>query len=229
MVKVGVVLAGCGFLDGSEIHEAVLTLLFLDRAGAQVVCMAPDIAQKHVVDHRTFKPTGEQRNVLAEAARIARGKIVDIAVVQACDLDGVILPGGFGAAKNLCDFATAGPNATPHAEVARLVRDMHAAKKPIGAVCISPAVVASAFKGSAVHATMTIGEDAGTASALEAMGAVHVKCPVKEFRVDEANRVVTTPAYMYEARIAEVAVGIEKLVGEVLRLAAAKKPAGARG
>jgi enhancing lycopene biosynthesis protein 2 len=225
MTKVGVCLSGCGFLDGSEIHEAVLTLLALDRAGAEIVCMAPDAPQRDVVDHRTGKPTGEQRNVLAEAARIARGRIVDVAGVKAADLDALVFPGGFGAAKNLCDFALAGADASADEAVARLVRDMHAARKPIGAVCIAPALIASAFKGSPTHPELTIGNDAGTAQALESMGARHTTCPVTEFRVDEANRIVSTPAYMYDERISNVAQGVEKLVGEVLRLA--QQPVGA--
>src|SRR5262249_29123037 len=128
--KVGVLLSGCGFLDGSEIHEAVLTMLFLDRADAEVVCMAPTGAQAAVVAHRTRGPArGQQRDVLAEAARIARGRIVDVARVQERELDALIAPGGFGAARNLCDFATAGAKAKAHPEVARLLRALHAAKK----------------------------------------------------------------------------------------------------
>jgi enhancing lycopene biosynthesis protein 2 len=223
MTKVGVVLSGCGFLDGSEIHEAVLTLYFLDRAGAEVRCFAPDAPQRDVVDHRAKKPTGEKRNALVEAARIARGKIEDLAKARAQDLDAVILPGGYGAAKNLCDFAVNGANAVANDAVAKLLRDVHAAKKPIGAICIAPAVVAATFKGGATHPTLTIGSDAGTAAALESMGARHAACPVNDFRVDEANLIVSAPAYMYDARIAEVAAGIEKLVAKVLELA--KKPA----
>jgi enhancing lycopene biosynthesis protein 2 len=226
MTKVGVCLSGCGFLDGSEIHEAVLTLLALDRAGAEIVCMAPDAPQRDVIDHRSGKATGETRNVMAEAARIARGKIVDVAKVKASDLDALVFPGGFGAAKNLCDFALAGPDARANEVVARLVREMHAARKPIGAVCIAPALIASAFKGSSTHPKLTIGNDAGTAKALEGMGARHESCPVTEFRVDEQNRIVSTPAYMYDERISNVAKGVEKLVGEVLRLA--QQPVGAR-
>jgi len=226
MTKVGVCLSGCGYLDGSEIHEAVLTLLALDRAGAQIVCMAPDAPQREVVDHRTGKASGETRNMLCEAARIARGKIVDVAQVKAAELDALIFPGGFGAAKNLCDFALAGADAKANATIARLVRDMHAARKPIGAVCIAPALLASAFKGSATHPKLTIGNDKGTAQALEKMGARHEACPVTEFRVDEENRIVSTPAYMYDERISNVAQGVERLVGEVLRLA--RQPVGAR-
>lgn len=216
-VRVGVVLSGCGFLDGSEIHEAVLTLLALDRAGATAVCLAPDVEQAGVVDHRTRKPSEDTRNALAESARIARGAVTDVAKAKASELDALILPGGYGAAKNLCDFASAGAKARVEPSVARLLREMHAAKKPIGAWCIAPAVLAAALGER--HPKLTIGDDAGTARALEAMGARHVTCPVKEFRVDEEQRIVTTPAYMYDARIGEVAAGIERAVAEVVRLA----------
>ena len=163
--KIGVVLSGCGFLDGSEIQEAVFTLLCLDELGVDAVCMAPRGAQHHVVDHETRKPAaGESRDVLRESARIARGRIVDLATVRATGLDALVLPGGFGAAKNLCDFAEKGASATAHPEVARLLREMHAAKKPIGAICIAPALVAAVL-GRSAHPLLTIGDDAGTAKA----------------------------------------------------------------
>ncbi len=219
MVKVGVVLSGCGFLDGAEIHESVLTLLALDRAGAEIVCIAPDVDQADVVDHRGGKAAREKRNVLAESARIARGKVVDAAKVKAADLDALVLPGGYGAAKNLSNFATAGANARVEASVAKLLRDVHKAKKPIGAWCIAPATLAAALRDEASHPKMTIGSDEGTAKALEAMGAKHVVCPVEECRVDEENRIVTAPAYMYDARIGAVASGIEKGVAALLRMA----------
>ena len=225
MVRVGVCLSGCGVFDGSEIHESVLTLLALDRGDAEVLCMAPDMPQMHVIDHRTGKPTGEQRNALTEAARIARGKIVPLAQVRARELDALILPGGFGAAKNLCDFAVAGADAKARADLQRLLREMLAARKPIGAVCIAPAAVAAALKGSGTSVTLTIGDDADTARALEAMGARHEPCPVDEFRVDVQHRIVSTPADMYDARLRDVAQGVERLVAEVLRLA--RVPAGA--
>lgn len=218
MTRVGVVLSGCGVFDGSEIHEAVLTLLALDRAGAEVVCMAPDVPLR-VIDHLKGEETGETRNVLVESARISRGAIRDVKDVRIDELDALVLPGGFGAAKNLCDFAAKGAGATANADVVRLLREAHAAKKPIGAACIAPATVAAAFQGTDVHATLTIGDDADTARNLEGLGARHVDCPVREFRVDEANRLVTTPAYMLAGRITEAADGIERMVAEVLRLA----------
>lgn len=219
MVRVGVVLSGCGCLDGTEIQEAVLTLLALDKHGATAVCMAPAIDQLHVVNHRTGKPAEDVRNVLDESARIARGHIVDIAKVKVSEIDALILPGGYGATKNLCNFASAGSKARVEVHVARLVREMHKAKKPIAALCIAPTVVAAALRDERAHPKMTIGSDEKTAVALEEMGARHVVCPVEEFRVDEESRIVTSPAYMYDARISDVAAGIERTVQELLRLA----------
>jgi len=220
MTRVGVVLSGCGFLDGSEIHEATLALYFLDRAGAQTQCLAPKRPQMHVVDHATRKSTHETRDVFTESARIARGRLADIAGAKAADFDALILPGGFGAAKNLCSFAEDGPTAEIDLDVARLLRAMHEARKPIGAICIAPAVLATAFRGGAVHASLTIGDDPATAAALVAMGARHVDRRVDEICIDETNRIVSTPAYMYDERISRVGAGVEKLVAEVLRLAA---------
>ena len=219
MVKVGVVLSGSGFQDGSEIHEAVLTLLALDRHGATAVCIAPSIEQTQVVNHRTGKPSEDTRNVLDESARIARGRITDAAKVKTSDLDALILPGGYGAAKNLSNFAAAGAHAKAEPSIGRLVREMHKAKKPIGAWCIAPAVLAAALRDERLHPRMTIGSDEKTATALEGMGVKHVVCPVDEHRVDEEQRIVTTPAYMYEARISEVATGIERAVADLLRMA----------
>jgi enhancing lycopene biosynthesis protein 2 len=221
MLKVGVVLSGCGVMDGSEIHEAVLTLYFLDKQGAEVVFMAPDLSFK-AVDHLSGRETGEMRNVLVESARIARGKIRDIKEVKAAELDALILPGGFGAAKNLCDFASKGAGAAPHPEVARLVKEMHQFKKPIGAVCISPALIASIFKGTSITPLLTIGTDSSTAEALEKMNARHEPHSVHEISVDRENKIVSTPAYMLGQRISEVGSGIEKLVSEVLSLAREK-------
>lgn len=217
--RAGVLLSGCGYLDGSEIHEAVLTMLHLDCAGADVVCIAPRGAQRDVVDHATGREAvGQVRDVMEESARIARGRIRDLATVHARDLDVIVLPGGFGAAKNLCDFAVAGDKATVHPEVARLLREMHAAGKPIGAACIAPALVAALF-GKDLHPVVTIGSDKGTAAALHSMGARHQDSPVTGSVVDTTNRIVTTPAYMCHARISEVSRGIEDMVNQVLRLA----------
>jgi enhancing lycopene biosynthesis protein 2 len=172
-----------------------------------------------VVNHLTGERTKETRNVLVEAARIARGKIRPLAQARAEDLDALILPGGFGAATNLSDFASQGAKAKVNPDLVRLLKAMHAARKPIGAICIAPAAVAAAL-GSA-HPTLTIGNDAGTARALEACGAAHQDCPVESFVVDRANRIVSTPAYMLGPSIRHVAEGIERCVTEVLALARA--------
>lgn len=218
MAKVGVVLAGCGVYDGSEIHEAVITLLALDRAGATAVCMAPDMEQT-VVNHLTGEQVeGATRNVLEEAARIARGAITDIAKVKASDIDALILPGGFGAAKNLCNFAVKGTDCDVQPEVARLVREVVAAKKPLGAICIAPALVSKVLGDDKLAHQLTIGTDEGTAQAVTAMGSTHVACPAKEFVVDKENKLVSTPAYMLAGSISEAAEGIEKTVKAVLEL-----------
>ncbi len=219
MAKVGVVLSGCGVFDGSEIYESVITLLALDRAGADVVVAAPDV-ELEVVDHFTGNATGEKRNVLVESARIVRGKVKALARLGADEIDALIFPGGFGAAKNLCNFAAKGTEATAIPEVARIVREVHGAGKPIGAICIAPAILACVFEGE-LEGTLTIGNDTGTAEALQAKGVKHTDCPVREFVVDEANKLVTTPAYMLAESLDEAAEGIEKLVAEVLRLAEA--------
>ena len=219
MTKVGVVLSGCGVFDGAEIHESVLTLLALDRAGAEAICMAPNVEQLHVIDHLSGEETAERRNVLVESARIARGEIRDLAEVHASELDAVIFPGGFGAAKNLSDFALKGKDATVQPEVARLVAEMLAAKKPIAAICIAPATLAAACRDAGVESSVTIGDDAATAEAVEGLGAHHLTCPVEEFRVDEEHRLITSPAYMKAGSIAEAATGIERTVAELLRMA----------
>lgn len=221
MPKVGVVLSGCGVMDGSEIHEAVLTLLALSKENVQALCMAPDIEQADVINHLTNEAMKEKRNVLVEAARIARGKIQDLKTVKAKDIDALIFPGGYGAAKNLCTFASDGPNCKVHPEVERLVKEMHKAAKPVGAICIAPAILAGIFKGMSVN--LTIGTDRATAEAIRKMGQRHTDCSVREICVDEANRIVSTPAYMLAGNIAEAAEGIEKLVHEVLELI--KQPA----
>lgn len=216
MPKIGVVLSGCGVMDGSEIHESVLTLLALAKAGAEAVCMAPNVDQMHVVNHLTGEETKEKRNVLVESARIARGKIRDMKDVKASEIDALIFPGGYGAAKNLCTFATDGANCKVQPDVARLVKDIYQAKKPIGAICIAPALIAKIFEGAGLQ--LTIGKDQGTAQALEKMGQRHQTCEVFDIWIDSQHKVVTTPAYMLAQNVAQAWDGIEKLVKEVLNL-----------
>ncbi len=217
MAKVGVILSGCGVYDGSEIHETVIALLALDRVGAEVVSMAPDMKQT-VVNHLTGEQVeGVSRNVLEESARIVRGEISDIATIKAVDLDALFIPGGFGAAKNLCDFAFKGTDCEVHPEVARLIREVAAAKKPLAAVCIAPALVAKVL-GTDMNPQVTIGTDEETAGAVVAMGAGHVACPVDEFVIDEENKIITSPAYMLAGSISEVAEGIEKTVDALMAM-----------
>ena len=216
MAKIGVLLAGCGVNDGSEIHEAVLTMLALDQLGVERVCLAPNIEQLDVVDHLLGEAVSETRNVLVESARIARGEISDLADISAADIDAVILPGGFGAAKNLCDFAVAGAQAEVHPEVLRLLQEMHKAGKPIGASCIAPAVLARAL--GAFKPELTIGNDLATAKILESFGARHHDCPVDGIVVDQRNRLVTTPAYMLGPGLREIVTGIDKLVQQIVAM-----------
>ena len=192
--KVGVLLSGCGFLDGCEIHESVLTLLYLDQKGAEIICMAPDIPQAHVINHLTQQEMEETRNVLVESARIARSNIRNIKDVKVDDIDALIIPGGFGAAKNLSDFAFKGPEGAVNPDVKKLIEEIVSKGKPIGALCIAPATVGMALKEKAPE--VTIGNHEETIGALKAMGVKHRVCAVDEITVDEKNKIVTTPAYM---------------------------------
>lgn len=217
MKKIGIVLSGCGVRDGSEIHETVCALLAIDQAGCEIVYMAPDI-EFDEINHCTMEATGAKRNVLVEAARIARGDIKDIAQIKAADLDALVLPGGFGAAMNLCDFGKNGAAATVNPEVDRLVKEVHAAKKPIGAICIAPALVA-AILGKTAAPTLTIGTDAATAAEIEKTGAKHQDCQATEIVIDQANKIVSTPAYMLAGSMGEAAEGITKCVNAVIKMA----------
>ncbi len=216
--KIGVVLSGCGVYDGAAIHESVITLLAIDRLGAEAVICAPDIPQLHVVNHLSGEvEEGAERNVLVESARIARGAIRDVAEVTADELDALILPGGFGAAKNLCDFAVKGADCDVDPGVAALVRAVHEQGKPVAAVCIAPALIAKVLGDEGPE--LTIGNDADTAGALEAMGAAHVACPVREFVVDRERKLISSPAYMLAESISEAAEGIEKTVAILIDMA----------
>jgi len=215
MKKVGVVLSGCGVYDGAEIHESVLTLLALAKQGAEAVCFAPDINQVDVINHLSGEPMSETRNVLIEAARIARGNILPLAQANADELDALIVPGGFGAAKNLSTFASEGSECHVDSALQALAQRMHALGKPLGFMCIAPAMLPKIFD---FPLRLTIGTDIDTAEAIEEMGGEHVPCPVDDIVVDEDNKIVTTPAYMVAQNIAEAATGIDKLVDRVLVL-----------
>ncbi len=221
-MRVGVVLSGCGVFDGSEIHEAVSVLIALDKQGAQVVCMAPNVVQAEVINHATRKPASGGRNVLEESARIARGQIRDMATVNAEQLDALVFPGGFGAVKNLSTFAKDGAGMKVNPEVARLVGEMVKAKKPIGLACIAPVLAAGILGAMGLKPRVTIGTDNGTAQAIGAMKATHVEAGPTDVCVDEVNRIVTTPCYMTAGGPWQVYQGAEKMVAEVLRMAGIK-------
>jgi enhancing lycopene biosynthesis protein 2 len=213
--KIAVILSGCGVYDGAEIHESVITLLRLDQRGAQVQCFAPNIAQLHVINHLTGEEMPESRNVLVESARIARGNIKDIREADVEDFDALIVPGGFGAAKNLSNFAIEGAGCTVQPEVLALAEAFAEAGKPVGLICISPALAAKIY-GPGV--TCTIGNDADTAAAMNKMGATHADCAVTDIVEDKARKLVSTPAYMLAQSISEAASGINKLVDRILEL-----------
>ncbi|MEC8050980.1 MAG: isoprenoid biosynthesis glyoxalase ElbB [Myxococcota bacterium] len=213
--RVGVVLAGCGYLDGAEIHEATLTLLSLDKRGVTVKAFAPDKPQMHVVDHQKTEPQeGEVRNVLQESSRITRGDIQPLSEFNADDVDALIFPGGFGAAKNLCNFAVEGPNMSVEADVSAAIEAVHGQGKPLGFICIAPVIGAKVLGQKGVK--LTIGHDEGTAQAVESFGAKHVPCDVRDAVLDADHKVASCPAYMLGPSIAPVAEGIDKVVSAVL-------------
>lgn len=222
--KVAVVLSGCGVYDGTEVHESSAVLTHLSRHGAQAACFAPDKDQMHVVDHTAGTEMSETRNVLKESARIARGKISALTELPAEDFDALIVPGGFGAAKNLSTFATQGADMTVDPTLSEKIKAFHAAGKPIGLCCIAPVIAAKLIPGVEV----TIGSDvegtetwpyAGTAGAITAMGAKHVVTDVSQAHVDKNNKVVTTAAFMCETDIHKIHDGVGVMVSEVLKLA----------
>lgn len=213
--KVAVILSGCGVYDGAEIHESVLTLLRLDQRGAVVQCFAPNVTQLHVVDHYSGDEMDETRNVLVESARIARGQIKDVKELHVGDFDAVILPGGFGVAKNLSDFVVSGANCSVQADVLSATQAFVKAGKPVGLMCIAPALAAKIFGAGVI---CTIGKDHDTAAALVQMGAEHHECEVSDIVEDAQHKLVTTPAYMLAQSISEAAAGINKLVDRVLEL-----------
>lgn len=211
---IAVILSGCGVYDGAEIHESTLTLLALDRQGASYQCFAPDIDQAHVINHVTGEATQENRNVLVEAARIARGAIKDLKEFDAADFDAIVFPGGFGAAKNLSSFAFDGAACSVNDDVATVVKATHGAGKPIGALCIAPAVMARIFEDG----QMTIGQDEETAQAIEAMGATHKQTNHGGVIIDDNLRLVTSPCYMLDATISQIADGTENAVRCLLEM-----------
>jgi enhancing lycopene biosynthesis protein 2 len=218
MKKVAVILSGCGAFDGAEIQETVLTLLALEKAEADITCAAPDIAQKHVINHMTGEEmVDEDRNVMTEASRITRGAIQALDTINPNEFDAIVFVGGFGAAKNLSSYAFDGPDYDVDPEVIDLIQRAHAGGKALGFMCIAPVLAARALGSEGVE--LTIGNDAEVASALEVKGAKHVECPVDKAVIDKANRVVSTPAYMLARSVSDAEAGINKFVASVLELA----------
>lgn len=215
MKKIAVVLSGCGVYDGAEIHESTLTMLAIAQQGAEYQCFAPDVEQAHVVNHLTGDEMNEKRNVLVEAARIARGNIKPLSEYKAANFDAIVFPGGFGAAKNLCTFAFDGADCTVNSDVENAIRSTVAAEKPVGALCISPAILAKVLG----DVELTIGQDKGTAEAIEQLGATHKTTTHGEIVVDEKYRVVTTPCYMLDATINQIADGANNVVAKILEMA----------
>ncbi|WP_444996783.1 isoprenoid biosynthesis glyoxalase ElbB [Aliikangiella sp. IMCC44359] len=215
MAKVAVILSGCGVFDGSEVYESVLTLLALEEQGAEYQCFAPDIKQHHVVNHITGEEMEGFRNVLIESARICRGKVEPIDKLRSFQFDALIFPGGFGVAKNLSNFALQGAQCEIETSVLIAAKSFVSANKPIGFICIAPALIPLIY-GKPVE--LTIGNDLETAQTIEAMGSTHIQCPVTNIVVDKTNKVVSTPAYMLANNISESANGIRKLVNKILEL-----------
>jgi len=211
--KIAVILSGCGVMDGSEIHESVLTLLHLQKANVAAQCVAPDMPMAEVVNHLNETKMNESRNVLVEAARIARGNIKSLGEVDAADFDGAILPGGYGAVKNLCNFAEKGENFEIHPQVEKFLKGLIAAKKPVGFICVAPVMIAKLYpKG----VELTVGKDKGIADKLSKLGAKHIEVGVTNIVIDNRYKVVSTPAYMLAKNIAEADKGISLLVEEVV-------------
>jgi len=211
-----VILSGCGHQDGVEIHEATLTLWAIHKNGAEFKCYAPDIKQHHVLNHITGQEMDEERNVLIESARIARGKITPLSAFAAESVDGLVLPGGFGAAKNLSSYAFDGADCTVNPDVAKAVQAMHAAGKPIGALCIAPVILAKVLG----DVTLTIGQDSSTAANLAAMGARHTPTLHGEIAIDRKNKVVSTPCYMLDSRVDQIGDGADHLIRAMMEMMA---------
>lgn len=216
MKKVAVILAGCGVYDGAEIHESVLSLLAIEQAGASWHCFAPDVDQHHVINHAAGEESGETRNVLVEAARIARGEVTPLSELNVNEFDALLLPGGFGVAKNLSSFATSDEEMEIEKEVLRVCKAFAIAEKPAGYVCISPVLIPKVYGPGAKG---TIGNDPQTAAAFNAMGGEHIDCPVDDFVLDQSRRLLSTPAYMLATSVSQANAGISKLVSKLVELA----------
>ena len=215
MKKVAVILSGCGVFDGAEVNEAVLTMLYLEKADAQYQCFAPNIEQFHVINHLTGEEMDERRNVLVESARIARGEVKDLETLNADDFDALILPGGFGVAKNLSDFAVKGAKSTVLESVKVACTEFSRQQKPIAYLCIAPALIGHIHPPGTLA---TIGNDVETAAAIDTLGAKHQQCEVSDIVVDDNEKVISTPAYMLANSVLEAATGIEKAVNKLIAM-----------
>jgi enhancing lycopene biosynthesis protein 2 len=214
MKKFAVIIAGCGVYDGAEIHEATLTLWAIDKLGHQYDIFAPDIPQHHVINHLTGEAMQEKRNVLVESARIARGKIKPLDKLITEYYDALVLPGGFGVAKNLSTFAFEGANCDINADLNNVVRHFAASGKPIGGLCIAPAILAVILR----EVEVTIGKDPSTIEQIEKSGAKHVVTDHGEVYFDEETNLFTTPCYMLDASISQIADGVEAIIGAMVEL-----------
>ena len=225
-MKIGVLLSGNGVFDGSEIHEAVFTLLAIDEHGAEAICIAPDMDQYHVLNHMTGEEMPEKRNVLVEAARIARGNIKSLANCSTDDIDALVIPGGFGAAKNLTKWAFNGPDGEILPDVKRIIKEMVLSGKPVGGLCMGPTVIAKALEGSGITVTLTVGttedpspyEIDAISRGMEATGAVAVMKKITEIQVDAQHKIVTAPCYMMEASISQVRANIKMAIDQVISM-----------
>jgi enhancing lycopene biosynthesis protein 2 len=213
MKNFAIILAGCGVYDGAEIHEAVMAMYAVMKNGAEYQLFAPDIAQHHVVNHLTGAEMPETRNVLVESARIARGKIKPLTDLDMRSFDALLFPGGFGVAKNLCSFAFKGADCEVHPQVSKVVREAVSLRKPVGALCISPVILAKVLG----EVEITIGSDTGTAAAVEKMGAKHRNTSHGQVVTDTRHKVFTTPCYMLDATILQIAEGADNLVMAMLK------------
>ena len=209
---IAVILSGCGAHDGSEIRESVLSLLAIERNGAKARCFAPDIVQNDVINHLTGEPSNETRNVLVESARIARGEITDLADFNASEVDAILFPGGMGAIKNLSSIARHGADASITPFVLKALKSMRQAKKPIGALCISPAMLAVAFG----DVTVTIGDDTDTAAMIEKSGSQHQTGRHGDAIIDEKAKIVTAPAYMLASTLSDIEADADSVVKGLL-------------
>jgi enhancing lycopene biosynthesis protein 2 len=215
MKHVAVILSGCGVFDGAEIYESVLTLLAIEENQASFECFAPDILQHHVINHLTGEEMSEKRNVLVESARVVRGDVKPVTQLNIHDFDALIFPGGFGAAKNLSNFAFKGQDCQVETNTLNTAQAFAKAQKPIGFVCIAPAMIPHI---AGVDIQLTIGNDQETAQQINAMGGQHINCPVNDIVIDDTHKIVSTPAYMLAENISQAAEGIRKLVKKVIEL-----------